>query len=172
MMYLQALVQQQNISGNLDEPEGGLDALMQVAVCEQVRSVVVRMNELPTLLELEEVRWGGGGGEGAVWSVFALYKGTDENDFTLSHAISHYQFGLDFSSQDIGWSELDTSRRLVILVTDAPFHIAGDGKVSSWARVRFCVFCITSFNCAIQCRSWAKVCFFLGGGQLGRASEI
>ena len=61
MMYLQALVQQQNISGNLDEPEGGLDALMQVAVCEQVRSVVVRMNELPTLLELEEVRWGGGG---------------------------------------------------------------------------------------------------------------
>ena len=62
MMYLQALVQQQNISGNLDEPEGGLDALMQVAVCEQVRSVVVRMNELPTLLELEEVRGGGGGG--------------------------------------------------------------------------------------------------------------
>ena len=53
MMYLQALVQQQNISGNLDEPEGGLDALMQVAVCEQVRSVVVRMNELPTLLELQ-----------------------------------------------------------------------------------------------------------------------
>lgn len=28
------LVGRQNISGNLDSPEGGLDALMQVAACE------------------------------------------------------------------------------------------------------------------------------------------
>lgn len=31
--------------------------------------------------------------------------------------------------QDIGWSVNGTSRRLVIFVTDAPFHVAGDGKV-------------------------------------------
>ena len=36
MLYLQDRVKQQNISGNLDVPEGGFDALMQVAVCEDV----------------------------------------------------------------------------------------------------------------------------------------
>ena len=34
-----------------------------------------------------------------------------------------------FLIQEIGWSVNGTSRRLVIFVTDAPFHIAGDGKV-------------------------------------------
>ena len=34
-----------------------------------------------------------------------------------------------FLIQDIGWSVNGTSRRLVIFVTDAPFHVAGDGKV-------------------------------------------
>lgn len=58
-------VKEQVISGNLDEPEGGFDALMQVAVCEK----------------------------------------------------------------DIGWSGKGRSRRLVIFVTDAPFHVAGDGKL-------------------------------------------
>lgn len=33
---LQDKVKEQVISGNLDEPEGGFDALMQVAVCEKV----------------------------------------------------------------------------------------------------------------------------------------
>lgn len=32
------LVSQQQISGNLDSPEGGFDAIMQVAVCEVRRS--------------------------------------------------------------------------------------------------------------------------------------
>lgn len=32
------LVSQQQISGNLDSPEGGFDAIMQVAVCEVSRS--------------------------------------------------------------------------------------------------------------------------------------
>ncbi|EDO45831.1 predicted protein, partial [Nematostella vectensis] len=58
-------VNEQKISGNLDEPEGGFDALMQVAVCDQ----------------------------------------------------------------QIGWSVNGTSRRLVVFVTDAPFHLAGDGKL-------------------------------------------
>lgn len=58
-------VQQQIISGNLDIPEGGFDALMQVAACEK----------------------------------------------------------------EIGWSGNGTSRRLVVFVTDASSHIAGDGKL-------------------------------------------
>lgn len=33
--------------------------------------------------------------------------------------------------QQIGWSANATSRRLVIFVTDAPFHVAGDGKVGT-----------------------------------------
>ena len=36
MLYLQDSIKEQNISGNLDVPEGGFDALMQVAVCEDV----------------------------------------------------------------------------------------------------------------------------------------
>jgi len=36
VLYLQDSVKEQNISGNLDVPEGGFDALMQVAVCENV----------------------------------------------------------------------------------------------------------------------------------------
>ena len=37
MFYgLQEKVDKQIISGNLDEPEGGMDALMQVAACEKV----------------------------------------------------------------------------------------------------------------------------------------
>lgn len=36
VLYLQDSVKEQNISGNLDVPEGGFDALMQVAVCEDV----------------------------------------------------------------------------------------------------------------------------------------
>lgn len=58
-------IKEQVISGNLDAPEGGFDALMQVAACEK----------------------------------------------------------------EIGWSVNGTSRRLVVFVTDAPFHIAGDGKL-------------------------------------------
>ena len=34
---LQTTVNSLNISGNVDNPEGGLDALMQVAVCGKVR---------------------------------------------------------------------------------------------------------------------------------------
>ena len=33
---LQTKINEQKISGNLDAPEGGFDALMQVAVCEKV----------------------------------------------------------------------------------------------------------------------------------------
>lgn len=33
---LQTKITEQKISGNLDAPEGGFDALMQVAVCENV----------------------------------------------------------------------------------------------------------------------------------------
>eukprot|EP00112_Aurelia_sp_Birch-Aquarium-sp1_P007546 Seg1822.9 transcript_id=Seg1822.9/GoldUCD/mRNA.D3Y31 product="Integrin beta-PS" protein_id=Seg1822.9/GoldUCD/D3Y31 len=58
-------VKAQKISGNLDMPEGGLDALMQVAACEK----------------------------------------------------------------KIGWLKKDTSRRIVVFVTDAAFHSAGDGKL-------------------------------------------
>lgn len=58
-------VKEQNISGNLDVPEGGFDALMQVAVCEN----------------------------------------------------------------EIGWRQRETSRRLVVFVSDETFHIAGDGKL-------------------------------------------
>ena len=58
-------VKEQNISGNLDVPEGGFDALMQVTVCEN----------------------------------------------------------------KIGWRPRETSRRLVVFVSDETFHIAGDGKL-------------------------------------------
>lgn len=58
-------IKDQVISGNLDAPEGGFDALMQVAACEK----------------------------------------------------------------EIGWGANGTSRRLVVFVSDAPFHIAGDGKL-------------------------------------------
>jgi len=33
--------------------------------------------------------------------------------------------------QKIGWKKLGTSRRLVVFVTDAQFHAAGDGKVGT-----------------------------------------
>lgn len=36
-VLLQDTVAALNISGNVDNPEGGLDALVQVAVCEQVK---------------------------------------------------------------------------------------------------------------------------------------
>ena len=32
--------------------------------------------------------------------------------------------------QKIGWRQRETSRRLVVFVSDDTFHIAGDGKVS------------------------------------------
>ena len=34
--YHQSTVQRVNISGNVDNPEGTLDALMQIAVCDKV----------------------------------------------------------------------------------------------------------------------------------------
>lgn len=37
------LVSQQQISGNLDSPEGGFDAIMQVAVCEVRRGLTFRL---------------------------------------------------------------------------------------------------------------------------------
>lgn len=44
------LVSQQQISGNLDSPEGGFDAIMQVAVCEVRGSEVeVCLRTTPTL---------------------------------------------------------------------------------------------------------------------------
>lgn len=38
---LQTKINQQIISGNLDAPEGGFDALMQVAACEKVKTLHV-----------------------------------------------------------------------------------------------------------------------------------
>ena len=38
---LQTKINQQIISGNLDAPEGGFDALMQVAACEKVNTLHV-----------------------------------------------------------------------------------------------------------------------------------
>ena len=35
---LKSAVKNQVISGNLDIPEGGFDGLMQIAVCDQVRT--------------------------------------------------------------------------------------------------------------------------------------
>ncbi|XP_057293843.1 integrin beta-1-A-like isoform X2 [Hydractinia symbiolongicarpus] len=61
----EAAVSRQKISGNLDTPEGGFDALMQVAVC----------------------------------------------------------------SSKLGWADVTKSRRIVVFVTDASPHIAGDGKL-------------------------------------------
>ena len=61
----QERINQQNISGNLDTPEGGFDALMQVASCNQT----------------------------------------------------------------LNWEPVDRAHRIVIFVTDASPHIAGDGKV-------------------------------------------
>lgn len=39
--FLQTKINQQIISGNLDAPEGGFDALMQVAACEKVKTLHV-----------------------------------------------------------------------------------------------------------------------------------
>ena len=39
--FLQTEINKQVISGNLDAPEGGFDALMQVAVCEKVKTLHV-----------------------------------------------------------------------------------------------------------------------------------
>ena len=36
----QSVVNRVNISGNIDNPEGTLDALMQIAVCDKVRMFV------------------------------------------------------------------------------------------------------------------------------------
>lgn len=59
----QSTVERVNISGNVDNPEGTLDALMQIAVCDQ----------------------------------------------------------------EIGWRDKQSARRLVIVITDASYHFAGDG---------------------------------------------
>lgn len=59
----ESAVQQVNISGNIDNPEGTLDALMQIAVC----------------------------------------------------------------GSKIGWTDKQSARRLVIVITDANYHFAGDG---------------------------------------------
>ena len=40
-LILQNLIQTVTISGNLDEPEGGFDALAQVIVCQEVRDVYI-----------------------------------------------------------------------------------------------------------------------------------
>lgn len=37
---LKKKVAEQNISGNVDNPEGGMDALLQVAVCHKVNIAV------------------------------------------------------------------------------------------------------------------------------------
>lgn len=37
--------------------------------------------------------------------------------------------------QKIGWRPRETSRRLVVFVSDETFHIAGDGKVSIFSRL-------------------------------------
>ncbi|KPP59396.1 integrin beta-2-like [Scleropages formosus] len=72
----------QNISGNLDQPEGSLDAIMQSVVC----------------------------GVGVL-------------------NIPYTDCGLSCKSQDkIGWGN---STRLLVLTTDAGFHMAGDGKLGS-----------------------------------------
>ena len=36
----QSVINRVNISGNIDNPEGTLDALMQIAVCDKVRMFV------------------------------------------------------------------------------------------------------------------------------------
>ena len=37
----QSVINRVNISGNIDNPEGTLDALMQIAVCDKVRMFVL-----------------------------------------------------------------------------------------------------------------------------------
>ena len=38
-VHLQQRIQNETISGNLDSPEGGFDAMLQVIVCQNVRSI-------------------------------------------------------------------------------------------------------------------------------------
>ena len=80
-IHLQQRIQDEIISGNLDSPEGGLDAMLQVIVCQNVRSVIF-------------------------YSIYCLI-------------CNIYQI--------IGWRE--NARHILVYLTDAGFHFAGDGKV-------------------------------------------
>ena len=48
-IHLQQRIQDEIISGNLDSPEGGFDAMLQVIVCQNVRSVIISFNLLPNM---------------------------------------------------------------------------------------------------------------------------
>lgn len=96
-----SLVGQQQISGNLDSPEGGFDAIMQVAVCgvsnKQRHSFDHFYNFLNKMVYCESV-------------------------------FSPVVLGLIrlLSQEHIGWRNVT---RLLVFSTDAGFHFAGDGKL-------------------------------------------
>lgn len=95
------LVSQQQISGNLDSPEGGFDAIMQVAVC----GVRGGWRAFPCLMLFNSVK-------ARVCCKCVWYYITRR--FCCS------------SQEHIGWRDVT---RLLVFSTDAGFHFAGDGKL-------------------------------------------
>lgn len=132
------------VSGNLDAPEGGFDAIMQALACEvcRLRTLVLpgKLNMLRTLKRISErscrevlqsrhhhIFW--------VMLRIELTNWMHDPARKLFYYIVHYVFGsvsyesICVNSQSqIGWR--DRSRRMLLFSTDSGFHYAGDGKVN------------------------------------------
>ncbi len=102
------LVGKQQISGNLDSPEGGFDAIMQVAVC----GVSGKQQHEEPLFTMH-------------WEYMSFFSYFQWKNLNVFHSL-YVSLSLSLSQEHIGWRNVT---RLLVFSTDAGFHFAGDGKL-------------------------------------------